>query len=170
MANENEIIVRGEIVCETEWEDADGNRHGKAGRPTIMLDQIAFEELLEALCTQQEIANYFGVGVSTINAWCRRIYAKTFMAVAASFRAKGITELRKSGVRLAQNNPAVHIFYAKNYLGMSDEPRAIDTGEHSKSFASAMKESAKHLEKLSSLDDLVEIPGVQDRGGQDGDK
>ena len=40
--------------------------------------------------------------------------------ISAEKRKGGRTSLRRAGFKLAQKSAAVHIFYAKNYLGMSD--------------------------------------------------
>lgn len=96
------------------------------GRPRIEIDQSDFESLLAIQCTLEEVAAFFQhklgkCSEDTIERWCKRTYKESFAEVSAKKRAIGKISLRRAGWQLAQKNPAVHIFYCKNYLGMTDK-------------------------------------------------
>ena len=96
------------------------------GRPRIEIDQQDFESLLAIQCTLEEVAAFFQhklgkCSEDTIERWCKRTYKESFAEVSAKKRAIGKISLRRAGWQLAQKNPAVHIFYCKNYLGMTDK-------------------------------------------------
>ena len=93
----------------------------KMGRPKKYIDQVQFEKLCAMQCTLEEICAWFNVQDDTLNSWCKRTYKKTFSEVFKQKRGLGKISLRRSGFELAQHNPAVHIFYAKNFLGMTDK-------------------------------------------------
>lgn len=95
-------------------------------RPRIEIDQDEFEALLSIQCTLEEIAAFFehklgNCSVDTIERWCKRTYEESFAEVSAKKRAAGKISLRRAGWQLAMRNPSVHIFYCKNYLGMTDK-------------------------------------------------
>ena len=96
------------------------------GRPRIEIDQQDFESLLAIQCTLEEVTAFFEhklgkCSQDTIERWCKRTYKENFAEVSAKKRNIGKISLRRSGWQLAQKNPAVHIFYCKNYLGMTDK-------------------------------------------------
>lgn len=90
-------------------------------RPKKEIDQKSFEGLCGIQCTQQEICQFFDITDKTLNAWCKRTYGKGFSEVFAIKRGLGKISLRRSGFEMAKHNPSVHIFYAKNFLGMTDK-------------------------------------------------
>lgn len=92
----------------------------RTGRPKKEIDQGQFENLCGLQCTEEEICSWFDVTDKTLNRWCREKYGMTFSDIFAIKRMAGKISLRRSGFQMAQKNAAVHIFYAKNYLGMSD--------------------------------------------------
>lgn len=97
-----------------------------AGRPRIEIDQQDFESLLAIQCTLEEVTAFFEhklgkCSQDTIERWCKRTYKENFAEVSAKKRNIGKISLRRAGWQLAQKNPAVHIFYCKNYLGMTDK-------------------------------------------------
>ena len=96
-------------------------------RPRKQIDQKPFESLCGIQCTQEEICQFFDVTDKTLNTWCKRTYGKGFSEVFAQKRGVGKISLRRSGFELAKKNPAVHIFYAKNFLGMTDKQEQIIT-------------------------------------------
>lgn len=96
-------------------------------RPRKEIDKKQFEKLCALQCTLDDIAGFFECSEDTIERWCKRTYKKCFADVFKQKRKVGVISLRRSGFDLAQKNPAVHIFYAKNYLGMSDKVVYEDT-------------------------------------------
>ena len=94
----------------------------KTGRPKKEIPQDQFEKLCAMQCTQEEICSFFEVTDKTLNAWCKRTYKKSFSEIYGEKKQLGKISLRRAGWKLAQTKSAVHIFYAKNFLGMSDNP------------------------------------------------
>ena len=97
-----------------------------AGRPKVQIDQQEFESLLAIQCTLDEVVAFFehklgSCSKSTIERWCKRTYKENFDTISAKKKSIGKISLRRAGWQLAQKNPAVHIFYCKNYLGMTDK-------------------------------------------------
>ena len=93
----------------------------KMGRPVKTIDKKTFENLCAIQCTISEVCAVLDVTEKTLEAWCKQEYGDTFSKVFAAKREIGKVSLRRSGFQMAQKNPAVHIFYAKNHLGMSDK-------------------------------------------------
>ena len=103
------------------------------GRPRIEIDQKEFESLLSIQCTLEEVAAFFEhklgkCSEDTIERWCKRTYKESFAEVSRKKRAVGKISLRRAGWQLALRNPAVHIFYCKNHLGMTDKQEIQTVG------------------------------------------
>lgn len=109
------------------------------GRPRKEIDEKQFDKLCAMQCSEEEIADFFDCSPDTISRWCERTFGKGFAEVFKQKRAKGKVSLRASGFRMAQNNPSVHIFYAKNFLGMTDK----------------VEQTVMEVEDLSSLADML---------------
>ena len=90
------------------------------GRPRKDIDKTNFEKLCGLFCTLDEIAGFFDCSEDTIERWCKREYKQSFAEISAKKRGLGKISLRRAGLELAKKNAAVHIFYCKNYLGMTD--------------------------------------------------
>ena len=95
-------------------------------RPRKEIDKKTFESLCGIQCTMEEICDVFDVTDKTLTTWCKRTYGKSFSEVFAQKRNIGKISLRRSGFQMAQHNPSVHIFYAKNFLGMTDKVEQIN--------------------------------------------
>lgn len=93
-------------------------------RPQKPIDVAQFEKLCAMQCTKKDIANWFEVSEDTIERFCKREFGTNFAVVFDQKRVKGIVSLRKAGFDMARTNPSVHIFYAKNFLGMTDRIEA----------------------------------------------
>lgn len=98
----------------------------KMGRPKKQISQRQFEEMCKIQCTHEEICDILGVSAPTLEAWCKETYGETFFKVFNQKRAGGKMSLRRAGYNMAQYNPTVHIFYAKNFLGMTDHVEIKD--------------------------------------------
>ena len=114
----------------------------KMGRPKKEINKKLFENLCGIQCTQKEICAVLEVTDKTLNTWCRKEYGTTFSEVFSQKREIGKVSLRRAGFELAQKNPAVHIFYAKNHLGMSDHIEVVDSTA---------------LEKITDVLDEIEV-------------
>lgn len=111
-------------------------------RPKKQIDQKTFEGLCGIQCTQSEICDFFDITDKTLNSWCRRTYGESFSEVFNKKRSKGKISLRRAGFELAKKNPAVHIFYCKNFLGMTDKQDVTTTIDAKDNFIEALTASA----------------------------
>lgn len=93
----------------------------KMGRPEKEINQKQFEQLCAIQCTIEEVEAVLDVSADTLEKWCKKTYGTTFSKVFKVKRELGKASLRRSGFQMAQSNPSVHIFYAKNHLGMTDQ-------------------------------------------------
>ena len=99
-----------------------------AGRPQKEFDAKTFVDLVGLGCDQQEICWFFRdengkpANIDTLSRWCKRTFKMNFQEYSAQNKGLALKiKLRKAGWRLAETNPSVHIFYCKNYLGMTDK-------------------------------------------------
>lgn len=111
-------------------------------RPKKQIDQKTFEGLCGIQCTQSEICDFFDITDKTLNSWCRRTYGESFSEVFNKKRSKGKISLRRAGFELAKKNSAVHIFYCKNFLGMTDKQDVTATIDAKDNFIEALTASA----------------------------
>jgi hypothetical protein len=124
-------------------------------RPRKEIDQKDFESLLAIQCTQEEIKAFIEaktgetMSIDTIERWCKRTYKKSFAEISAEKRAIGKIGLRRAGFELAKKNPAVHIFYCKNYLGMTDK-QEITTANIDEQTRNEVNSLIKNFESFNS--------------------
>ena len=129
-------------------------------RKRIEIDKKIFENLCALQCTEEEIAAAFGCSPDTIERWCKREYKKRFAEVFAEKRQAGRISLRRAGFKLAQKSAAVHIFYCKNFLGMSDNPDVKPDREIQEAKLELIKaQTAKLKGEDQESEDLTEIEG-----------
>ena len=89
-------------------------------RPKKEIDYVAVEKLASIQCTQEEIANFLGLSVRTLQRdeeFCR-IYKKG--------QENGKMSLRRYQFKLAEKNTSMAIFLGKQYLGQRDIPDRIE--------------------------------------------
>lgn len=118
------------------------------GRPRKDIDKSNFEKLCGLFCTLDEIAGFFDCSEDTIERWCKREYKQSFAEISAKKRGLGKISLRRSGLELAKKNAAVHIFYCKNYLGMTDKQEIVSSTIDEKT----RQEVEKLIEKIGEKD------------------
>lgn len=85
-----------------------------AGRPKKEIDYDTVEKLANIQCTQEEIANFLGLSVRTLQRdeeFCR-IYKKG--------QDNGKMSLRRIQYKLAEKNPTMAIWLGKQYLKQRD--------------------------------------------------
>lgn len=136
-------------------------------RPRKEIDKKDFESLLAIQCTQEEIKAFIEaktdetMSIDTIERWCKRTYKKSFAEISAEKRAIGKISLRRAGFELAKKNPAVHIFYCKNYLGMTDKQEVVQETKLAvtDNFLDALSDSAAE-DWESDEDETVEDSSV----------
>ena len=118
------------------------------GRPRKDIDKSNFEKLCGLFCTLDEIAGFFDCSEDTIERWCKREYKQSFAEISAKKRGLGKISLRRAGLELAKKNAAVHIFYCKNYLGMTDKQEIVSSTIDEKT----RQEVEKLIEKIGEKD------------------
>jgi len=94
----------------------------KGGRPSKEIDYQTFEKLCSLFPTAEEVAGFFNISADTLDKLLKKKYHAGFSSCLDRFSGKGKLSLRRTMWRHAKKSPAVAIFLAKNYLGMSDTP------------------------------------------------
>ena len=128
----------------------------KPGRKPVRIDLIEVEKLCSMQCTLQEIADWFGVSVRTIEARKKR---PEFAAAMQLGYAKGRIYVRRTQMKILENgNATMAIWLGKQMLGQRD----MITTEHVGSGGGAIQLSVKpDLSKLTDeeLEQLLDIAG-----------
>lgn len=124
-----------------------------AGRPKKEFDKKTFVDLVGLGCDQQEICWFFRdengkpANIDTLSRWCKRTFKMNFQEYSAQNKGVALKiKLRKAGWKLAEKNPSVHIFYCKNFLGMTDKTENV----------TFTAEDIKQDSLSKSLEDLAE--------------
>lgn len=120
-----------------------------------------FEGLCKIQCSTEEMCSVLGVTRQTLTSWGKAVYGKKLEVVMADFQAEGKASFRRMGIKLAEKNPAVWIFLAKNWLGMSDNPAPQASGEESRELAKAITSATKSIAKMD-IDSIAQIPEGDD--------
>jgi hypothetical protein len=93
----------------------DGSKN-PGGRPKIPIDYEQVEKLASIMCTQEEIAAWMDVDVSTLKR------DEMFCTVYKKGIEKGRMSVRRQQYRLAEEgNPTMAIWLGKQYLGQRDK-------------------------------------------------
>lgn len=120
-------------------------------------DKDEFQNLLKMQCTEKEIVSFFSTTRNTLQKWVKKTYGKNFADVSKDWREAGKASLRRKLYNLADTNPGVAIFLAKNWLGMSDNPIVVPSLEETKELAHAISAAVKTMSRID-LDKLAQIP------------
>ena len=123
------------------------------GRPQITLspEQVVEVETLAALLSQEQIADYFGIGISTFKAICQRdeevlVRYKRGKAKAIAHVANGLLQKARAGCKTSS------IFYLKTQAGWRETAEI----EHSGTTVSHItREIVSPTEKLKQYIDKV---------------
>jgi len=99
----------------------------KAGRPKKIFNNKEFEEMCGILCTQEEIANIFGVDRNTLMSQVKEFYNSDFSAVYKRFADKGRKSLRRYQYEQSKTNPTMAIWLGKQLLGQKDKHEVEQT-------------------------------------------
>lgn len=95
---------------------------GRGKRPAFDCDRAEFEELCRQRNTEEDIADYFGISICTLQRWCKRTYKKSFEEVYRTFKTRGRVSLRRWMWKSAEEGSVtMQIYLSKNELGMSDK-------------------------------------------------
>lgn len=144
----------------------DGKRLQRPG--DIKLTQEAFEFGMAIHASMSDVLGFFRISRSTLQRWVKDTYGPqyTFEKKAEELRGFGNVSLLRHLFELSRKNAAVAIFLAKNWLGMSDDPKPVDSGEDRKEFLAAIRTASKALAS-SDLAVFADIP-EGDADGSDG--
>ena len=102
--------------------------NNRGHRQKINIDFKELERLCYMQCTEQEIADWFHCGISTIVLRVREQFGISFQEYFEKHRVGGLISLRRNLFKLSEKNAAVAIFMAKNWLGMSDKQEIEHSG------------------------------------------
>lgn len=89
-------------------------------RPRIDIDQRQFENLCGLMCTEEEIASFFGCSIDTVNRWSKRTYDLSFAEIYKIKSAYGKISLRRHQMKLAEKYPAMAIWLGKQMLNQKE--------------------------------------------------
>lgn len=99
----------------------------KGGRPRIEIDQAEAEKLCSIGCTQEEVADWFGVSADTINVRVKEWGFVGFPDFYKRHFAKGKASLRREQFKLAlKGNCTMLIWLGKQYLDQTDKVDNVD--------------------------------------------
>ena len=125
--------------------------------PSKEIRKDTFENLCKIQCTRDEMCAVLMVDAKTLAKWSKETYGKNLELVIADYQSEGKASFRRMGIKLAEKNPSVWIFLAKNWLGMSDNPAPQASGEESKELAKAITSASKALSKIN-VESFANIP------------
>lgn len=91
------------------------------GRPRIEVNWKQVDTMLGYQCTLDEVAAFLDISEDTVERRTKEAKGVTFAEYSKVKRKIGLISLRRTGFKLAEKNPAVWIFHAKNKLGMTDQ-------------------------------------------------
>lgn len=87
------------------------------------------------MCTEEDIAGFFGVSLDTIERRCKEWYSATFADIYKELSAKGRVSVRRAQFKLISGespNCSMAIWLGKQYLGQSDVNKIDHTSKGEK--------------------------------------
>ena len=126
-------------------------------RPATVIKWDDVEKLCGLQCTQEEIAQFCGVTVDTLNARCKADHEMSFSEFFDAKRGLGKVSLSRAQWQLAiKGNPTLLIWLGKQYLGQRDKTSAELSGPDGKpvevSNASALTDAQLEARYLTLLE------------------
>lgn len=103
-----------------EKKGGDGKAPGYIEADKGKIDKRTFEKLCGMLLTKKELADFFGVALANLEAFCRDAYSMSFADVYDVYSADGKARIRQMQMRLAETNPTMAIWLGKQYLGQKE--------------------------------------------------
>lgn len=92
------------------------------GRPRTPIDWPNVEKLCLLQCLEEEIAQFLGISVDTLERACKREHHMNFAEYFRQKRGTGKIALRRAQWQAAQKgNPAMLIWLGKQYLNQRDK-------------------------------------------------
>jgi hypothetical protein len=91
---------------------------GKAGRKPVQIDLIELEKLSSLHCTNEELADWFGVSIRTIETRRKR---PEFAEAMQRGRSKGRISVRRAQMKMLESgNSTMGVWLGKQMLGQRD--------------------------------------------------
>jgi hypothetical protein len=131
--------------------------NSNAGRPKKEIDQVRFEDMCIAGCTEDYICRRMGVSVETLRNWFKATYGvQTYKEVRKTADTEDwlCCDLRVSQINLSRRSPDMAKWLGKQYLGQTDNPVNVQATVQVEddAISLALKEKAKELETLAAED------------------
>lgn len=102
--------------------------NNRGHRKKVNIDFKELERLCYMQCSEQEIAQWFHCGISTIVSRIREQFGISFQEYFERNHVGGLISLRHNMLKLSEKHPAMAIFLAKNWLGMKDSHEIEGSG------------------------------------------
>ena len=102
--------------------------NNRGHRHRIEIDFKQFDGFCMIQCSLTEIAAFFNCSEDTIERRVKEEYGITFAEYFSKKRVAGLVSLRRNLFKMSEKQPAVAIFLAKNWLGMSDKQEVEHSG------------------------------------------
>jgi AraC-like DNA-binding protein len=99
------------------------------GRPKKHINKSQFHKLCKLQCTEEEIADFFNLNVTTLQKLCYEIYGVGFSEIYRKYSDKGKISLRRSQWKLSETSVPMAIWLGKQHLNQKDIP-VIDQSKH----------------------------------------
>lgn len=127
----------------------------KAGRKAVKIDLVELEKLCSLHCTDQELADWFGVSTRTIE---NRRKRAEFAEVMRKGRTKGRISVRRAQMKMLESgNGTMGVWLGKQILGQRDTITTEHVGSGGGPIQISAKPDLSRLsdEELRQLRDLV---------------
>ena len=86
------------------------------------IDKQKFEALVRLGLTTEELIEFFMVNSGMLWSWIKQVYnTRTPLVLLKKMRVEGKVEFLTKQRKLAEKNPAMSIWFGKNYYDQSDE-------------------------------------------------
>jgi len=102
--------------------------NNRGHRRKVEIDFKELERLCYMQCSEQEIAQWFHCGISTILLRVKEQFGISFQEYFERHRVGGLISLRRNMFKMSEKSPQMAIFMAKNWLGMVDKQEVTGEG------------------------------------------
>jgi len=96
----------------------------------ILIDWDEFDKLCQLQCTEEEIADWFGCTIETLNEKIKDKYKITFLEIFQQKRGKGKIALRRKQMQVAlEGDKTLLIWLGKQYLKQKEKQLVEHEGD-----------------------------------------
>lgn len=127
---------------------------GKRGPSPIKINWKEFDKLASYQCTQLEIADFFGIDISTLENACERNFGVKLSVLWDQKKGQGRLKLKKIQFTLARSSPGMAIFLGKQMLGQTDEPADLQILSALQAAGLTTEEAVKLIREQASRAEL----------------